>query len=582
MEAAIRKIISEFVENPMQGSRALRLLFDKDQSGFFDRALPVLREEHDSPGYNYLLTLLLSQGELLKPLCNPQVFSANEAKRIARRLQMVDPHFDLRLLRTILPNNGNTSSADLERIANSPAGLRLLDLLSEISDGTRVLPLMTRLVTHRDPAVRSKAALLVGRSNKNHKWVQERMGETDARVRANAVESLWGSDTAGSRAVFWTALGDDDNRVVGNALLALYRLGDPASVRLILQMLAHPEAAFRETAVWVMGETGDQRFMPTLARMISEPVTELRGNAFRALAKIKKVSQARNGGERLDVLIAPPQRKQPDHVQFTAAIRCRREVQLPDLNCTNFAMWEDTALVQEYSIRQRGKQEPVAVALAMPRILDRTGPLLETEINSVDRALRYKRRQDVWTVLKYVTASEEAPTALDGAGLSPGDEDLSALRMRFTTSAEKIEAAAELPGTRLACAADLHQALRTLINATAHMRAARNIVLICLSPVDTFTSDIAAELEAAHMASIGVHIITAWPSDAMHTICARTGGTLVRVASPREIPEALEALCAGLLNSYEIGYQSRNPSASKLRLQIYTDTFMGEACQTLA
>jgi hypothetical protein len=200
----------------------------------------------------------------------------------------------------------------------------------------------------------------------------------------------------------------------------------------------------------------------------------------------------------------------------------------------------------------------------------------------VDRALRYKRRQDAWTVLKYVTASEETPTASDSTGLSPGDEDLSTLRMRFTTSAEKIEAAAEVPGTRLGCAADLHQALRALISATARMRASRNIVLICMASADTFTSDITAEIDEAHMASIAVHMITPWPTDPMHTMCARTGGTLVTAASPAEIPEALEALCASLLNSYEIGYQSHNPAASKLRLQIYTDTFMGEACQPLA
>src|ERR1700681_955398 len=109
MESTIRKVISEFVENPLQGSRALRSLYEKDQTGFFERALPVLREEPDSPGFHYLITLLLSQGLLLAPLCNPQVFSLDEAKRIARRLRLVDSHFDVRLLRTLVPHNGDTS-----------------------------------------------------------------------------------------------------------------------------------------------------------------------------------------------------------------------------------------------------------------------------------------------------------------------------------------------------------------------------------------------------------------------------------------------------------------------------------------
>lgn len=581
MESDLRKVISEFVENPLQGSRALRLLYEKDQSGFFEMALPALREEPDSPGFHYLLTLLLSQGLLLRPLCNPHMFSLDEAKRIGRRLRLVDSHFDVRLLRTLVPNNGDTSTDDLERVANTPSGLRLLEILGEISDGTRVLPVMTRLLNHTDSRVRSKAALLVGRSNKNHKWVQDKLCEPDARVRANAVESLWGSDSAGSRAVFLSALGDADNRVVANALLALYRLGDPACVRLILEMLTHSDAGFRVSAVWVMGESGDQRFMPTLARLISEPEAELRGNAFRALAKIKKSMAARGDADHLDIFVGPPHREQANWVQFTAAVRCRRDAQIPDLNGTNFAMWEDSVLIREYTVEQRGKHEPVAIALGMPRILDRGGPPQVIQECAIERALRYKRGQDIWTVLKYVTASQESPNLSDTGGLSPADEDLSSLRMRFTANPDKIEGAVALPGTRMACGSDLHQAIRTLIDATAHMRAARNIVLICQSPHDTFTRDVEAEIEAAYLASIAVHIITPWPTNSMREMCSRTSGTLVAPPTPGGIPEALEGLCASLLNSYEVRFQSENPAASKLRLQIYTEAFTGETFQSL-
>jgi hypothetical protein len=121
----------------------------------------------------------------------------------------VDSQFDVRLLRSLIHKNGSTSNQELERIAGSAAGIRLLEIMSEVSDGTHLLSTVMRLMSHPDPRVRSKAALLVGRSNKNHKWVQERLGESDARVRANAVESLWGADNAGSRAVFWSALGDE-------------------------------------------------------------------------------------------------------------------------------------------------------------------------------------------------------------------------------------------------------------------------------------------------------------------------------------------------------------------------------------
>lgn len=603
MEAALRKVISEFGDNPMNAARAMRALFEGNQAGFFEQSLPVLRREPASPGLNYLVTLLLTHGLLLRMLCDPEIFTLEEAQKIAGCLRQVDSAFDVRLVRNMVQNNGNTSAQDLDEIAGTATGIRLLDILSEISDGTRILSTMTQLLGHPNSYVRSKAALLVGRSNKNHKWVQERLGEKDPRVRANAVESLWGSDTPGSRAVFWTALGDDDNRVVGNAALGLYRLGDPATVGVILKLLSHQEAGFRVTGVWVMGETGDPRFIPILAAIISEPVVELRGNALRAMAKLKKAMSKRTASAALSVFVSVPRYVDNECVEFSAAIRCGRGQHMPDLNGTNFVIWEDDVLSREYSVRQRGRNEPIAIALAMPRIVDRMGGSQEIQETAVERALRYKRKCDAWMVLKYLTpeppksgpppvpqlqppkptkyASAAGIAAAATAVMSPGDEDLSTVRMHFTNKAEEIADAVASPGTRMACASDLLQAMRALTEAAGQIRAARNIIFLCQSAADTFTPAVLEIAHATEAVGIAVHVVSSWPNQSMHELCSRTGGMLMVPRSPDEIPEALEAICASLLNSYEVRYQPENRGASKLRLQVYTDTLMGEGLQNL-
>ena len=582
MDASIRKILADFDANPMQEARALRLLFESNRYSFLAAALPVLRDESDSAGLHYIATLLHSHDLLLAPLCSPQVFTRSEAIRIGRHLMEVDAQFDLRLLRSGVNNNGSTSPEELERLFGTPPGMRMLEILGEISDGSRVISTMTQLMSHPDPRVRSKAALLVGRSNKNHKWVKDRLGEADPRVRANAIESLWGSDTDGSRAVYWTALGDDDDRVVGNAILALYRLGDPASIQLLLQLVAHPEIPFRVTGVWAMGETGDPRFMPMLARMIAEQVRELRANAFRSMAKIKKAIAARTAGASFNVMVGPLRRARDNWVEFIAAVRSASGVQPPELNFTNFALWEDSKLVREYTIRQRGKQEPVAVAIGMPRILDRFSPEQEIQQNAAEQGLRYKRKQDVWTVLKYVTVDpEHEVSAATSAAMEPADEDLSSLRMRFTKNPDAIAAAIAKPGTRLACAANLSQTARCLIGWVRQVQAARNVIIICQSPADTFGPDVQEQIEAAEAASVAVHVITPWPADAMQELCSHTQGTLLVPANQEEIPDALEALCASLLNSYDVRYKPENDVATKLRLQVYTATMIGEASRKL-
>jgi HEAT repeat protein len=393
---------------------------------------------------------------------------------------------------------------------------------------------------------------------------------------------LWGSDTDGSRAVYWTALGDDNDRVVGNAILALYRLGDPASIQLLLQLIAHPEISFRMTGVWAMGETGDPRFMPMLARMITEQVREVRANAFRSMAKIKKAIAARTAGASFNVMLGPLRRARDSWVEFIAAVRSASGVQPPELNFTNFALWEDSKLVREYTVRQRGKQEPVAVAIGMPRILDRYSTEQEIQQDAADQGLRYKRQQDVWTVLKYVTVDpEHEVSAATAAAMTPADEDLSSLRMRFTRNPDAIAAAIAKPGTRLACAANLCQTARCLIAWVRQMNAARNVILICQSPADSLGRDVREQIEAAEAASVAVHIISPWPSETMQELCSRTQGMLLVPANQEGIPDALEAMCASLLNSYDVRYKPENEVASKLRLQVYTATTIGEASQKL-
>lgn len=165
--------------------------------------------------------------------------------------------------------------------------------------------------------------------------------------------------------------------------------------------------------------------------------------------------------------------------------------------------------------------------------------------------------------------------------LSPGDADLSTVRMRFTTDKEEISDAVTSPGTRLGCASDLLQATRALTEAIGRIHAARNIIFVCQSAADTFTPEVLEIVHATVAANIAVHIISSWPNGVMNVLCSRTGGMLVTPSSSGGISEALETICASLLNSYEVRYQPENPGASKLRLQVYTDTLMGEGFQDL-
>ena len=149
------------------------------------------------------------------------------------------------------------------------------------------------MARHSDPHVRSKAVLIIGRGNPASSWLQNRFAEPDPRIRANTVEALWGVDTADARGLLLAAARDDNNRVAGNALLALYRLGEASAEPELRKMAESESAMFRATSAWAMGEIADPRFAGLLARLVGDSNQMVRKRAFAALGKIA-AARARN------------------------------------------------------------------------------------------------------------------------------------------------------------------------------------------------------------------------------------------------------------------------------------------------
>src|SRR5260370_26660882 len=152
----------------------------------------MLKHGGDSGEFRYLVTLMIKNDVVMKWLCDPSFCSRDEAIQVARQLSRIDPRVDSRLLEMAV-----AAPDDVECTAT----IRMLDIISETSDALRIMGKLAQLSRHKDQKVRSKAILLMGRRNKNHKWVSGFLSEADPRTRANAIESLWNVDTEGARAV---------------------------------------------------------------------------------------------------------------------------------------------------------------------------------------------------------------------------------------------------------------------------------------------------------------------------------------------------------------------------------------------
>jgi HEAT repeat protein len=174
----------------------------------------------------------------------------------------------------------------------------LLDLLNEVTarHGRSSVPepmsRIVRLFRLSDPHSRSRAARLVGRYSSYKTFLLRRMEEKDHRVRANAVESMWGIDTAEVRSALRDSLDDSDHRVRTNALVALYRLGDPSAGRMLIEQSRHDSALFRASAAWAMGEIRNAEFLDALNSLAGDDRDEVRHNATLALSRLKQTIEA--------------------------------------------------------------------------------------------------------------------------------------------------------------------------------------------------------------------------------------------------------------------------------------------------
>jgi HEAT repeat protein len=351
-------------------------MVEQDPAAFLRHALHLFRADLDSPSAGHLAAILVENGLLLAALSDPAL-PRETALTLAHAATRVEPNLDLILARSL---------ADDLAAAASDRHTRLMEVLGVISDGVRIFPALVRLLRHPNPHVRSKAVLLIGRGNRSPKWLRQRLSDTDPRIRANAAEALWGVNTDDARELLQSLMRDANNRVVGNAVLGLYKLGDSSMIPEIVALARHESAMFRATAAWVMGETGDPRVTEVVAGLLREPNVVVRKRAFAALGSLRAaVSQAARGPKwRISARLLESEPGKPRRLLLGVPGG-------PALLPTQVFVSEDGEPVLRYRMVERPLPETMSVVFVIPQ----TGP------NPAAGCLPWKRPLDLWACLHY-------------------------------------------------------------------------------------------------------------------------------------------------------------------------------------
>jgi len=288
---SLSEAIASFAANPVSAIGAIRQLQASDPSGLaLAAARLLLSTEEKSPGVQYL-TGLATDGTLLTDLfLSPRILALAAALTLARKLTSVEPQLDIRLLRSA----ATTAGGNL-RSTETGLALRVLNVVDAISDCSRLSSYLVQFAQHPNAKVRSKGALLLGRSNWNPGRVESLLASDDGRLRANAVESLWGCRQKEATKILWKATQDPCGRVIVNALLGLCLADDQEAYSRLRMLAGSTDPVLRSGAAWAMGETGNPEVDDALAKLEQDAnarVKEIAQNSRRKLRSVPVVSPA--------------------------------------------------------------------------------------------------------------------------------------------------------------------------------------------------------------------------------------------------------------------------------------------------
>ena len=564
----------------------MRKLADENWPDFLSASLTVLADSVESHGVRYLVSLLLRGSALHGALCNPALFSISQAAAVARLILVVEPRFGVDFARRL---------TSIEAI-NDQEAERILTIIEEVSDSMGVRPSFAPLLHHPNRRIRSKAALLIGRLNRNPGLAEEQLSDEDARVRANAVEALWGSDDLGCAAFFYDAARDTHQRVAGNAIVGLYMLHQVSSIRLLHELADRPSLAWQITAAWAMGITGSPRFQPALTRLMSVGDPQLRQHAIRSLSRIRQTCRTSQLAGSFAIALWPDTRwsDRGDRECLTkliAKVGTDKESHVPNLLPTEFLLLEGEQSILDFSIVEHSAPPAMAVGFLIPGIPHAADPVLMEYLDQ-------KRPADQWCVHRYSTEAslDPRPSPMGPAspqsgvlGLKGPELEIAPARVQFTirftsdTVALGKAIADDAPGSTPH--EGLAGAFNAMVEAVVAVPSSRH--LICMtsaSSVPASAGDVFDDLKAAatraRRGKVAIHAIV--PANGagarfFEALCRDTGGGFYPISHTDEIPAILQRIQVSLFDRYEISFSRTNPEAQDLTVRICSPRGYGEA-----
>jgi HEAT repeat protein len=164
----------------------------------------------------------------------------------------------------------------------------VLRLLSEHSDGSRLVPGLMPLIRSADSRLRARAALLIARGTRSEALAAQLLTDPDPRVRANVLEGI--ADWLSGPQLLRESIRDPHHRVVTTAAVALERHDPEEAARVLRACAENGDWRFRAAAAWAIGQARLAALADVVERLRQDAETPVRWNALRAIGLLRRGS----------------------------------------------------------------------------------------------------------------------------------------------------------------------------------------------------------------------------------------------------------------------------------------------------
>lgn len=539
----LEQTLRQFATDAVRCGQAMRDLLAQDAWAFREAAVQSLDSFEEGAGYTCLLRLL-GDADLIVP-CLLEAASRDKVKlpQILSATQRIYPLFQVKL--------GDLLSRCPEQVRPEQERLFLqgFHLIEASSSKLINLRLLKRLLDSPNGRIRSKAARMLGQDSSSPYWLSEVLSDSDARVRANAIEALWHVDVPEVVGYYQHAAMDPVPRVAANALVGLYLAGKAEALAGIDAMARDEDAGRRASATWAMGRTGDRRFIAGLKRLIKDEHPLVRTNAIRAATRIRKAPGHLNPATAGDLVVVQATN---GLIRFVLAVGAN-SLQ-PEIHPLDTSLEIDNNPVLNYSLEECKAPERKAVALLAPNLAARRLPLME----SFSKATLARRPDDTWVVVPYAISGGSETAKPPGSRLA-WLRDNTALQRVFCARGPIEDGSEGLFHTVLLCQQTLQK-----------MKFERHAVLLVPdAETEAGSPELLAQIqELAAKEKITIHAVLGDEPSATATmirdLCRATGG----LTASSQIAAALDSLMRGLTAHHMLRYQATESAAGSAVLAV--------------